>query len=322
MSAPSDVRPTLSAVVLTYNHRELLDTVLPSLAAQHLRSLETIVVDNGSSDDTREWLMTHWPEVRVVSLTSNIGVTAALNVCLDSGTGDFVALLNNDVELEPDCLGELARALELHPEAVVATAKLINFHDRGLIDGAGDLYEWTGLARRRGQGLRDVGQYDEPRGVFGACGCVAMYRRSALEEVGRFDDQLFAFYEDVDWSFRAQLLGFKCWYVPTAVAYHMSSATLGVDSSDFALYHFWRNVIWVVMKNYPTSALVRYGYRVLNSQRGNFLWAMRTGRIRLLLRAWRDAFGGMPRLMRKRWKLQSSRRVGLRELQQVIGVDS
>jgi GT2 family glycosyltransferase len=312
----------LSAAILTYNGRQLLETILPSLAAQRYRDFEPIVVDNGSTDDTVRWLHAEWPELKVVSLPENIGVAAALNVCLRVNQSDMVALLNNDVELDPECLAELVNALDAHPEAGVATAKLLDFYDREVIDGAGDTYEWTGLASRRGQGARDVGQYDQARAVFGACGCVAVYRRSALRAVGGFDDQLFAFYEDVDWSFRAQLLGFSCRYVPTAVAYHMGSATLGREMSDFMLYHYWRNQTWVVAKNYPLSALLRFGYRFLNSQRGNLLWAVRTGRSRVFARAWRDAMRGMPKVVRKRREVQRSRAIGLRELEALIGVDS
>jgi GT2 family glycosyltransferase len=314
--------PALAAVVLTYNRRDLLEVVLPSLAAQRGASVETLIVDNGSTDDTVRWVRHEWPDVGVVSLPENVGVTAALNVCLDAADGQFVALLNNDVELHPDCLAELVNALIAHPEAGVATAKLLDFYDRDVIDGAGDTYDWTGLATRRGQGLRDVGQYDDPRSIFGACGCVAVYRRAALQAVGTFDEQFFAFYEDVDWSFRAQLRGFSCRYVPTAVAYHMGSATLGNQVSDFQLYHYWRNQIWVVAKNYPPSALLRFGYRFLNSQRGNLLWAVRTGRIGPFARAWRDALRGMPTILRKRRMVQRSRAIRLRELERLIGVDS
>jgi GT2 family glycosyltransferase len=314
--------PRLTVGILTYNGRHLLETLLPSLAAQRDADLATVVVDNGSTDDTVEWLKATWPDVRVISLPRNVGVTAALNVCLSAGDGEFVAVLNNDVELAPDCVSELVSALRKHPKAAVVTAKLIDFDDRRLLDGAGDRYEWTGLASRRGQGERDAGQYDQSREIFGACGCVAMYRRSVLDAIGGFDDQLYAFYEDVDWSFRAWLRGYSCRYVPTAVAYHMGGATLGREPNDFTLYQYWRNTIWVVAKNYPASALLRHGYRFVNSQRGNLLWAMKTGHGQVFIRAWRDALRGMPTILRKRRVVQRSRTIGLHELERVIGADS
>jgi GT2 family glycosyltransferase len=324
----SDVRagqpaqnPRLTAGIATYNGRQLLEVVLPSLRAQTFRNFRTVVVDDASADGTAAWLREQWHEVEVIVHSQNRGVTAALNSCLHAGSSEFVALLNNDVELDPNCFSELIAALDAHPDAGAAAAKLIDFHDHGVIDGAGDVYEWTGLASRRGHGERDVGQYQDPRQIFGACACVALYRRSAVTAVGDFDEQLFAFYEDVDWSFRAQLLGFTCRYVPTAVAYHMGSATFGRDSSDFMIYQYLRNVIWVVAKNYPRSALVRYGYKFWNAQRGNFLWTVKTRRGKVFVRAWRDALRGMPSILRKRRQVQRSRTIGLRELRQVIGVD-
>jgi GT2 family glycosyltransferase len=317
----ANIDARVSVVVLTYNGRELLDLVLPSLATQRYQQFATIVVDNGSTDDTMQWLGETWPEVAVVSLPENIGVTAALNVCFQAGDGELIALLNNDLELDPNCLGELVNALDAHPEAAVATAKLINFHDRELIDGAGDIYDWTGVSDRRGQGMRDVGQYDDPQPIFSACGGAAVYRRSAVEQVGPFDEDFFAYKEDVDWSFRAQLLGYSCRYVPTAIAYHISGATLGSDLNEFALYQNWRNGIWVVAKNYPLSALLRHGYRFLNAQRGILKWAFHTGRLRVFARAWCDAVLAMPAVLRKRHGVQRSRRIGLHELEHLIGVD-
>jgi GT2 family glycosyltransferase len=312
----------VTAAVLNYNGRNLLEVILPSLARQTLQTLEVVVVDNGSTDDSVKWLRSNWPSVEVISLLKNVGVTAALNVCLQAGSSEYVALLNNDMELDPDCLGELARALTEHPDAGVAAAKLIDFYSREIIDGAGDVYEWSGEANRRGQSLRDTGQYDEPQAVFGACGGAALYRRSALQTVGGFDEQLFAIYEDVDWSFRAQLLGYSCRYVPSAVAYHMGSATLGRGLSDFALYQNWRNGIWVLVKNYPFAALLRYSHRFLFSQAHNLVWSIQTGRVRIFLRVWRDALRGMPAVLRKRYRVQRSRTVGLRELERVIGGDA
>jgi GT2 family glycosyltransferase len=314
-------QPDLTAAVLTYNGRELLEVVLPSLAAQRYGAFETIVVDNGSTDDTVRWLNDSWHEVGVVSLPQNIGVTAALNVCLDAGTGKLVALLNNDVELDPDCLAELVGALDAHPEAAVATAKLIDFYDRQVIDGAGDVYAWTGEANRRGHNERDVGQYERAQSIFGACGGVAVYRRAALETVGLFDEDFFAFQEDVDWSFRAQLRGHSCRYVPTAIAYHMGSATLGREPSEFMLYQNRRNALFVVLKNYPLMALLRHGHRVVHSQAHDLVWAIQTGRVRIFLRVWRDALRGLPAVLRKRREVQRSRTVGLKELERVIGAD-
>ncbi|HWI06466.1 MAG TPA: glycosyltransferase family 2 protein [Solirubrobacteraceae bacterium] len=315
-----EAEPRLTVAILSYDGRELLEIALPSLAAQRFRDFRTVVVDNGSSDDTVAWLREHWPDVEIVALPENVGVTAALNVCVDAARGtELVALLNNDLELDPDCLGELVAALERHPAAGSAAAKLLDFHDRGVIDGAGDIFIWHGLPARRGHGERDRGQYDAPQAVFGACGAVAVYRRDALSCVGRFDESFFAFYEDSDWSFRAQLLGWECRYVPSAVAYHMGSATVGSAATDFTRYHLWRNGIWLVAKNYPARALLLQAPRLALAQAGHLRDALRERRLGIWRRAVADAARGLPDVLRRRRAVQRGRARSLRELDAVVG---
>jgi GT2 family glycosyltransferase len=292
--------------------------MLPSLRDQTYSDVEVVVVDNGSRDDSLNWLAEHWPQARVVALPDNVGVTPALNECLRAATGEYVFLLNNDMELQPGCLDELVRALDALPQAGVVVPKLLEFYDRAVIDGAGDIYTWGGEAHRRGKGERDQGQYDEPGVVFSACGGAALYRRSVIEEVGGFDERFFANGEDTDWSFRAQLAGHPCHYVPSAVAYHMGSATLGAGPSDFGLYHNWRNSIWVVAKNYPAGALVRHAPRLVFVQLRNLGIASRRGKLGLWLRVWRDALRGLPGVLRDRRMVQGNRRIGEAELDALI----
>jgi GT2 family glycosyltransferase len=313
--------PLLTVAVLSYDGRHLLEVILPSLARQRFRDFEVVVVDNGSRDDTTTWLSEHWPQVQVVSLAENVGVTAALNVCARAGRGELVGLFNNDLELDPDCLDELVAALREHPQAGWAGAKLRDFERRDVLDGAGDVFTWAATGGRRGHGERDVGQYDEPRAIFGACGGAALYRRTALAQVGEFDEDFFAFYEDVDWNLRAQLAGFSCRYVPSAVVYHMGSATIGKGLSDFTRYHLWRNTLWIVAKDLPAGALLRHAPHLLLGQLVNLAVAIRDGKLAIWLRVWRDALRGLPRMLRKRRDVQARRRISASALDDVVGVD-
>ncbi len=313
--------PLLTVAVLSYDGRHLLEVILPSLAHQRFRDFEVVVVDNGSRDDTVPWLREHWPDVEVVSLPINIGVTAALNVCAGSGRGELVGLFNNDVELDPDFLAELVAALGDNPAAGWAGPKLMDFYDREVIDGAGDIFMWTAKGERRGHGQRDHGQYDASRAIFGACGGAALYRRDVFGDVGAFDEAFFAFYEDVDWNLRAQLRGYSCRYVPAAVAYHMGSATIGSGLTDFTCYHLWRNVLWIIAKDLPTSALLRHAPALLMGQRDNLIYAAGHRKLKILWRAWRDALRGLPRVLRSRREVQARRRIGLRELEAITGLD-
>jgi GT2 family glycosyltransferase len=309
--------PRVSAVVLNYDGRHHLEKLLPSLASQTHPDLDVAIVDNGSRDDSVSWLRANWPEVEIVALQANVGVTPALNMCVQAAREDLVLLLNNDIELDPDCVAELVVALQRYPGSAVAAPKLLDLNRRDVIDGAGDTYTWAGQANRRGHGMPDRGQFDSPAEVFGACGGAALYRRSAIAEIGRFDERFFAMYEDVDWSFRAQLRGWACSYVPTAVAYHAGSATVGA-LSDFSLYHNWRNSLWVVVKNYPASALVRHAPELVWGQLLTLAIAIRRGWVLTLLRAWRDALKGMSAVLGDRREVQRRRTRTARQLEGVI----
>jgi GT2 family glycosyltransferase len=315
---PEPVDPVLTVAILSYNGRHLLEVILPSLASQDFRDFRVVVVDNGSRDGTAAWLAEHWPQVTVVALPENVGVTAGLNACARAAPTEFVGLFNNDLELHPAALGELVAALRQHPEAASAGAKLLDFHDRTVVDGAGDLFSWAGRGGRRGHGERDRGQYDEARAFFGACGGAAVYRRQAFDVVGPFDEQFFAFFEDVDWSFRAQLAGWGCRYVPSAVVYHMGSATLGKGMTEFTQYHLWRNTVWLVLKNYPLAALLRHFPRIAYVQALELRGAARERRLGLWARAMGDALRGLPGALRRRAAVQRTRRRSTRELETIV----
>ena len=307
----------LTVTILNYNGRALLEDMLPSLARQTLQPAEVVVVDNGSQDDSLEYLRTTWPAVRIVGLSENLGVTAGLNACLAAAGTELVALFNNDMELAPGCLAALVDELERHPDAGSVTPKMLDFVEREVIDGAGDELNWRGGGRRRGHGERDRGQYENAEETFGPCGGAAMYRREALRAVGNFDESYHAYYEDIDWAFRAQLAGFRCRYVPEAVLYHRGSATLGRGMNDFNAYHLWRNPLWLVVKCFPAASLARHAPDVIRGQAGNFSVAVQERKLGLWLRAMRDALRGVPGAVARRRAVQRTRAVSVAELEAV-----
>ena len=312
--------PRISVVIPSWNGTALLDVVLPSLERQRYRDFETVVVDNGSSDGTIEHLAARWPGVRAVALPTNVGFAAGVNRGIEHSQGRFIALVNNDMELHPDFLGALVAALESAPTAAASTAKMLDFHDRSRLDGAGDLLRWSSVAMPRGRGEPDLGQYDRAEEVFSACGGAALYRRSALEVVGPFDEHFFAQHEDVDWGFRARLLGFGCVYVPEAVAYHMGSASTRRPGRPDPW--FWglspRNGIWMWLKNYPADCLLRYGHLLVLHQFAALYFAAREGMATAHIAALGRALRGLPRVLRQRREIQSQRRVGRRDLERIV----
>jgi GT2 family glycosyltransferase len=309
--------PAVTAVVLNYNGRALLDVILPSLASQTYPNLAVTVLDNGSSDGSADYVRDRWPAARVVALPENVGVAAALNRALETVETELVALLNNDVELEPRWLEELVAHLGAHPEAASASGKLLRFDRRDVIDAAGDGMRWSSAAFNRGAGEPDRGQFDRPEPVFSACAGAALYRRSAFDDVGPFDEDFFAYLEDVDWSLRAQLRGHASRYVPAAIGYHMRGATTSGSRNRYRVMQR-RNQIWLVVKNYPIGAIVRRAPPILLLNLGLALQDAREGGLGSTLRGWWAALKGLPRMLRKRRAIQHARRVDLARLNEVV----
>ena len=310
--------PSVTLAVLTYNGRDLLDATLPSVLAQRSDGeLRVLVVDDGSSDGTVEHLGRRWPEVQVLALGENVGVTAALNRAVSTAKTDFVALLNNDVELAADWLPRLMDALEAHPEAGTACGKLLRYHEPDRIDAAGDVLLRSGAGINRGAGELDRGQYDRAEEVFGASAAAALYRRSAFDVVGDFDESFFAYLEDVDWSMRAQLAGFSAWYEPAAVGYHMGSATTQRDSSRFVGLSR-RNQLLLIAKTFPAAMLMRHSWRIAIHLMLVLAGSACDGNLGQTLRMWAAAVRMLPGAVRRRRLVRATRTVAPRDVEAVM----
>jgi len=293
---------------VTWNGREHLDACLQAVAAQHGVSAETILVDNGSTDGTVDHIRATYPWVRLVTLDSNRGFAAGTNAGVREARGRFVALLNNDTEPEPGWLQALVQNVDESGPFLLVTSLVVYMHDPQRIDSAGDGLLRAGGAFKRHHGERvDVAL--EPAEVFGVSGAACLMPRRVFDELRGFDEDFFASHEDVDLSYRARLLGYRCRYVPGAVVRHRGSATLG-RASEFAVFHGQRNLEWMFVKNTPATLLIRTlpGHLVYNA--GACLHFARTGRLGTFLRAKLAAIGGLGRTLRKRAEVQRTRRVG------------
>jgi GT2 family glycosyltransferase len=310
--------PSVTLAVLTYDGRELLDATLPSVLAQEYDGdVEVLVVDNGSSDGTAEHVRASWPGVRLLELPENIGVAAALNRGVAACSTQLVALLNNDVELAPGWLATLVAALDADAGAVSASGKLLRYHDRALLDAAGDVLLRSAAVINRGAGEVDHGQYDRAESVFGACAGAALYRRAAFETVGPFDETYFAYLEDVDWAMRAQLAGLRARYEPAAVGFHMGGATTRRRPGFYGRLQ-QRNQLLLVAKTFPAGTLARHGWRIAGTQLVSLAASAREGVLREHLGAWREAGRMLPATLRRRRALQRTRRVPVRDVERMM----
>ncbi len=307
----------VTVAILNYNGRELLEGLLPTLAAQTATAFTVTVVDNGSTDDSVPWLASRWPQVQVVRIPENLGVTRALNRAVQSARTAYVALLNNDLELSPGWLEAIRGALETHPECGSADGKLLNFDRRGEIDGAGDLVARTGECCKRGFGEPDTGQFDRPAAILCASGGAALYRTEVFRRVGPFDEDFGAYYEDTDWGLRAQLCGYGCRYVPDAVAFHMGSATTGRDRPAYA-HLFSRNSLLMLGKCLPAASLLRLGPLLVAFQLKWLVASTRDGRLGPHLRGWGEAVRLIRVTLRKRRAVQATRTVTVKQLHDAL----
>jgi GT2 family glycosyltransferase len=307
----------VTLTVLNYNGRDLLPLIMPSIFRQTVQGFRVHLLDDASSDDSTAYVTKHWPQVDVLPSERNMGVSATMARGVASAQTTYVALLNNDLELDPCWLQEMLAELEAYPEAASADGKMLNFHDRRRLDGAGDLMARNGYPRRRGQLELDRGQYDSPGEVFSATGGAALFRRAAFDLVGSFDTDLGAYYEDVDWGFRARLLGLTTRYVPQAVSYHLGSATTGRDQGRYAQM-IVRNQMVVVLKNFPGWLLLRNLPRILLFELKWLAFDVLHGLGRAHMRGALAAARLLPATLRKRRRIQRSRTASLRHLQRAF----
>ena len=275
-------------------------------------------MDNGSTDGSLELLSREFPEVRAISLRENLGFAAAANAGINASDSELAALLNNDTEQEPEWLGALVRAADSHRDAGSFASKMLDFHDRRTLDGAGDALRLSGLPYRIGHGERDRGQFDAPGYVFGACGAAALYRRRMLEDIGLFDEDFVSYCEDVDLGFRAQLSGYGCYYVPEAVIYHMGGASTGGKRSATATTLGTRNSLSLLVKNLPLSVAPHLLPFFVAGQLARLLTATATGNPRAHLEGLAGAWTHLPLMREKRRGIQDERKVSDLGIRRVI----
>ncbi|MDX1663626.1 MAG: glycosyltransferase family 2 protein [Candidatus Promineifilaceae bacterium] len=298
-----------SVIIPTWNGRQHLQTCLEALRRQTFHSFELIVVDNGSTDGSQDFIRHRFPEVTLVELGANHGFTGACNAGYAVAAGEIIILLNNDTEAAPDWLAALVDLFDRHPQVGIGASKIMLFDRRDHFHSAGDYYRVDGIPGNRGVWEKDVGQYEREEPVFSACGAAAAYRRKMLEEIGFLDDSFFFSCEDVDIGWRAHLAGWDVRYTPHAVVYHQLKATGGSTTGS---YYDGRNFLYVIWKNYPSGLLRRYWRCIVRGQLRITAAALRAWRgeaARARLRGQLAGVRGLRRMWRRRRRIQARRRV-------------
>ena len=240
----------VSVIIPNFNGIAFLDTVLNSLEGQSMNDFEVILVDNGSTDGSCSFAAANYPWVHILELSDNFGFCRAVNEGIRASKAPYVLLLNNDTEVTENFVEEMLAAIKRHRNAFSCGAKMVQYHDRDRLDDAGNYYCALGWSFARGRG-RDIHAFEKEEKIFAACAGAAIYRKKILDQIGLFDEEHFAYLEDVDIGYRARIYGYENWYAPEAVVYHVGSGTSGSRYNQFKTRYSSRNNVYLVYKNMP-----------------------------------------------------------------------
>ncbi|MCM1251929.1 MAG: glycosyltransferase family 2 protein [Clostridium sp.] len=236
-----------TVIIPNYNGIRYLENCLHSLENE---KAHVIVVDNASTDGSYEMVGEKFPLVKTIRFSENTGFCKAVNAGIAAADTEYVIFLNNDTVVEDGFVQALENVLEKDENIFSASAKMLSMQDKGKIDDAGDLYCALGWAYAIGKG-KPAQNYRKSYPVFAACGGASIYRKSVMDMIGCLDENHFAYLEDIDLGYRAQIYGYRNVYAPKARVYHVGSATSGSRYNPFKVKLSARNSIYLIYKNMP-----------------------------------------------------------------------
>jgi GT2 family glycosyltransferase len=314
---PSNKAASVTIIIVNWNSGALLAQCMEHLAKQSYQPASILIIDNASTDGSTEFAAAI-PGITLQRLETNIGFAAANNLALADCHTEFVALLNPDAFPEPDWLERLLNAVQANPDFAAFGSRQMAYGSDGVVDGAGDIYHFSGLVWRRGYGRPRSSLENISGEIFSPCACAALYRRDALQSVGGFDEDYFCYVEDVDLGFRLRLAGYKAMYVPDAVVYHVGSATTGGRHSGFSLYHGHRNLVWTYLKNMPGILFWLFlPFHILLNLITVVYFSLQ-GNGKIIVRAKWDAMRIAPKMWVKRKHIQQCKKASIREIWRVL----
>lgn len=245
-------KPLVSLIIPSWNGKERLIKCLEAVNRQTFRDFTTVVVINGSQDGTLE-VLSEWAQIQCIFNAKNVGFAAAVNQGILASEGAYIGVLNDDAFPDPVWLESLVEIIESDPYVGSCASLMVFAHRPDIVQSAGIAIDRAAIAWDRLRG-KSASAAQEPCEVFGASAGAALYRRSMLNQIGLFDERFFAYLEDVDLAWRAQIAGWRCMYVPQAVVRHQTSASFGEDS-PLKKQLKARNKVWMVVKNAPSADL-------------------------------------------------------------------
>lgn len=297
----------ITVVIPNYNGRELLDSCLDSLDRKENYFDEIIVVDNGSRDGSKELIERKYPEVRTICLHENQGFSKAVNIGIKNARFDKVFILNNDTTVIPNCLKFLVEDLNKKPELCAVVPKVLL--PNGKIDSVGSFINELGQAFHRREKVAEDKQLEE---IFLITGAAVLCRKRVFEEVGFFEEKFFAYGEDVDWSFRAQLKGCKFFCDHRAIIYHRHKAT-SLKRPHQLEYLQFRNAYLFILRCFPFKTMLKRGrlFGIIFTNINTLFYLFFQGFLLEAVKAELWLVFNLPWIFRERVKIQKGRVVKL-----------
>lgn len=307
----------IDIIIPNFNGLENLACVLKSLDSQTERDFKVIVVDNGSTDGSVNYVENNYRDAILIKNDINLGFSKAVNLgikhSLNSGISDYILILNNDIELENNFIEKGIETFNEIKDAGFIAVKMLNFFKRDVIDDTGDFIRKTGgIPMARGHGDKDTRQYEKAEFIFGACAGAAFYKSELFKNAGLFDEDFFAYLEDVDLSFRFQIYGYKCYYNPEIICYHKRRETTK-RFEGWETYYTEKNLVALRLKNYPFPLYLKYSPLFFLARISRFIKYLGNnysgGTFKYAVKGYFKGLSEIPKSLKKRSIIQSKKRV-------------
>jgi GT2 family glycosyltransferase len=309
----SDRKPIISVIIVNFNGRLDLEECLPSVLRQNYSNFEVILVDNNSSDDSVGFVRTNYPYVKIIQNNKNYGYAKGNNIAFQATSGKYVVVLNPDTVVEENWLIELVRVMEKNPRASACQSKILLYDQPDTINTDGNMVNFLGFAWAGNHKKKDLRE-NEIKNVAYPSGCSMIIRRSILDEVGLFDEDLFMYHDDLDLGIRMRLQGYNILCNPKSVVYHKYTFM----TNKRKLYFLERNRWVILIKIYEKRTLLVFLPALLFMECGLLAVSIKDGWFHEKVSSYEYLFKNLGLIKAKRAIIQKARKKGDQELLKIM----
>lgn len=313
MISNNNKNPFVSVIIVNFNGETDLEECLPSVLKQNCPDFEVILVDNNSSDDSVRFVRKNYPSIRIIQNNKNYGYTKSNNIGFLATSGKYIIVLNPDTVVEKNWLSELVRAMEENPRAGICQSKILLYDHPDIINTDGNIINFLGFAWAGNHKKKDMHE-NEIKDVAYPSGCSMIIRKSALDETGLFDEDLFMYHDDLDLGIRMRLLGYDILCNPKSIVYHKYSFMINKDK-----FYFLERNRWIfLLKIYEKRTLLRFLPVLLFWECGLLVISIKNRWFRKKVYSYKYLLRNLGSIKRKRKIIQKGRKISDKELLEIM----